>query len=255
MKTEALTYPGEALAPEWQRIELLGHLLAEARQGRTASETLIEELQQVQQRVEAGRSGCAWEGVRPAGLSPLELDVLACALAPEAEPRLGWLFQSLQPGAPQPYPTPALLQELLALAPEETPDLFAALGDDAPLRRQALIEIDGGDPFQPLRPGPGVSARLLGRPAVAGDLPGAILVRARAGWDDLILPPERIAMLREFLLWITHRRTVVEQWGGIDCGGPVALFSGPSGTGKTFAAAVLAGALAGPSTGSIWADW
>jgi SpoVK/Ycf46/Vps4 family AAA+-type ATPase len=53
-------------------------------------------------------------------------------------------------------------------------------------------------------------------------------------------------MLREFLLWITHKQRVVGEWGGKDCGGPVALFSGPSGTGKTFAAAVITAELGWP---------
>jgi SpoVK/Ycf46/Vps4 family AAA+-type ATPase len=53
-------------------------------------------------------------------------------------------------------------------------------------------------------------------------------------------------MLREFLLWITHKAPVVGEWGGGACGGPVGLFAGPSGTGKTFAAAVLAAELGWP---------
>jgi hypothetical protein len=176
----------------------------------------------------------------------MELDVLACVLAPEAEPRLGWLFQNLQPGAPQPYPSVALLQELLAVAPEEGPRLYAALTESAPLRRLGLIEVDGNDPFQPVRPVAGVSARLLGRPPVTGDLAGASLIRVKAGWDDLILPADRMIVLDEYLLWVTQKIKVVQEWGGEDCGGPVALFAGPSGTGKTFAAAVLATRLGWP---------
>jgi SpoVK/Ycf46/Vps4 family AAA+-type ATPase len=53
-------------------------------------------------------------------------------------------------------------------------------------------------------------------------------------------------MLREFLLWIEHRDTVVGEWGGQRVGGPVALFVGPSGTGKTLAASVIANALGWP---------
>ena len=179
-------------------------------------------------------------------LTVLELDILACVLAPEAEPRLGWLFQNLQPGVPQPYPTPALLQELLAIGPDEAAPFYAALAPSAMLRRGNLLDLEGNDPYQPLRPAPGVTARLLGRPQLCAEVPGATLVKTRAAWDDLILPLDRVAVLREFLLWINLKSKVVHEWGGEDCGGPVALFSGPSGTGKTFAAAVIASELGWP---------
>jgi len=239
---------GEAcFTSEWERISLLAHILAESRQGRQASQVELDRLRTLQQQVEAfRREEGGWDAVTSTGLSSLEFDVLACAVAPEAEPRLGWLFQALQPGAPTPYPTPALLQEILAVTPEETALLYTALSEASPLRIGGLIEVGGGDPVQPLRPAAGVTARLRGRPAVTGDLPGAVLVKTPARWEDLVLPPDRVAMLREFLLWITHKAIVVGDWGGSDCGGPVGLFSGPSGTGKTFAAAVLAARLGWP---------
>lgn len=248
MEAAARTMTEDTFSPEWERIGLLAQILAGSRQGREASTGELERLRTLQQQVEAvpaGEEG-GWRVVAPAGLSPIEFDVLACVVAPEAEPRLGWLFQTLQPGTPTPYPTPALLQELLAMAPEETPLLYGALTESSPLRIGGLIEVEGGDPFQPVKPVPGVTARLLGRPAVTGDLPGAVLVKTPARWDDLVLPLDRVAMLREFLLWITHKATVVGEWGGGDCGGPVGLFAGPSGTGKTFAAAVLAAELGWP---------
>ncbi len=248
MEAAVLNSDRNCLACEWERIGLLAHILAGSRQGRQASQAELERLGMLQRQVEHFRcQGGGWRVAAPAGLSPMELDVLACVVAPEAEPRLGWLFQSLQSGAPSPYPTPALLQELLAMAPEETPFLYGVLTEASPLRDNGLIVVDGGsDPFQPIRPAPGVTARLLGRPDITGDLPGAVRVRAMPGWEDLVLPPDRVAMLQEFLLWITHKATVVTAWGGLDCGGPVGLFSGPSGTGKTFAAAVLAAGLGWP---------
>lgn len=247
MTQEAPKLSADRLAAEWGRVELLGHLLAESRQGRPASSGLLERLQKLQWQVEKDRrEGLGLCGVITSPLSSLELDVLACATAPEAEPRLGWLFQTLQPGAPQPYPSAGLLQELLAMSPEESNDLYAALDESASLRKFGLLELEGADPFQPVRPAPGLTARLLGRPLVNGNLPGAILVQTRAGWDDLVLPADRLTMLREFLLWITHKQRVVDDWGGQDCGGPVALFSGPSGTGKTFAAAVMTAELGWP---------
>ena len=247
MMQQARKLSGGRLAPEWERVELLGHLLATSRRGRQAPSGLLERLQTLQWQVEKdrreGRGLCA---AVPSPLSSLELDVLACVMAPEAEPRLAWLFQTLQPGASQPYPSAALLQELLDISPDASSDLYAALGESSALRKFGLVDVEGADPFQPVRPAAGLTARLLGRPVVNGSLPGATLVQIRAGWDDLVLPPDRLTMLREFLLWITHKQRVVGEWGGQDCGGPVALFSGPSGTGKTFAAAVITAELGWP---------
>ncbi len=236
-----------SLGCEWQRVELLGHCLAESRNGREVSSEVLDRLRELQSEVDRCRQQTAsWRRLGSEGLSALECDVVACAVAPEAEPRLGWTFQHLQPGAVQPYPTPALIHELLALATVEANQLHAALATEAPLRQRGLIRMEGEDPYQPIRPGTGVSARLLDRPENGTAPPGAVRVRLRPPFEDLVLPADRITMLRELLLWIRHRATVVEEWGGTDCGGPVALFSGPSGTGKTFAAAVLAAELDWP---------
>jgi SpoVK/Ycf46/Vps4 family AAA+-type ATPase len=88
---------------------------------------------------------------------------------------------------------------------------------------------------------------LLGWPAASSfTLPGAVETPATGTWDDLVLPSHCIQGLHEFMLWVTHRRQVVHEWQGRVTGGPVALFSGPSGTGKTFAAEVLANAFERP---------
>jgi hypothetical protein len=235
----------DLLRAEWERVELLGHCLAQGRRGQEVSGETLSRLEQLQVQIQVWRRE-AWTAVSETELAPHEYDLLACALAPEAEPRLGWMFQSLQPSTPQPYPTAALVHELLALDALEANQLYASLAPDAPLRRLGLVRLDGEDPYQPIRPGPGVAARALGRYEAEEIPPGAVPVRVRPRWNDLILPPDRITMLREMLLWVRHRQTVVEEWGGGDCGGPLALFAGPSGTGKTFAAAVLAAELGWP---------
>jgi hypothetical protein len=69
-----------------------------------------------------------------------------------------------------------------------------------------------------------------------------------AGWDELVLPEAQLRLLREIDIHVRHRLKVYDTWGlaakdarGL---GVSALFHGPSGTGKTMAAEVLANALA-----------
>jgi ATPase family associated with various cellular activities (AAA) len=191
--------------------------------------------------------GGPWSALGVGALTAIEHDVLALAIAPEARPRLSWLFQSLQPGAAHAYPTLALVHELLALENgAEVAALHECLGGNSVLGVDRLLRVESADPLTPIRPAPGVTARLLGWSDLGEAPPGAMLVRMAGTWDDLILPEDRIEMVRELLLWVRHRDTVVGNWGGAATGGPVALFAGPSGTGKTLAASVIANELGWP---------
>jgi SpoVK/Ycf46/Vps4 family AAA+-type ATPase len=62
-----------------------------------------------------------------------------------------------------------------------------------------------------------------------------------------VLPPAQLELLHQLVLDVQHRFTVYERWGmhrGRRRGlGTTALFSGPSGTGKTLAAEVIANEL------------
>ena len=64
------------------------------------------------------------------------------------------------------------------------------------------------------------------------------------GWDDLILPAMQKDTLHQLADQARFRMTVYESWGFAARGrrglGISALFAGPSGTGKTLAAEVLA---------------
>jgi hypothetical protein len=75
-----------------------------------------------------------------------------------------------------------------------------------------------------------------------GDL--AQRIDPRATWDDLILPDDHKNLLHEICTHVRHRAQVYERWGFADKSarglGLSALFTGPSGTGKTTAAEVIA---------------
>ena len=66
-------------------------------------------------------------------------------------------------------------------------------------------------------------------------------------WDDIVLPADRMAQLREIVNHIKYRALVYDAWGfdhKLAMGkGLNVLFAGPSGTGKTMAADVMAGEL------------
>ena len=74
----------------------------------------------------------------------------------------------------------------------------------------------------------------------------ATAIPHRHSWDDLVLPPATIERVRAVALAIAHRSRVQEEWGMAriaGSGGMVALFHGPSGTGKTMTASVIAAEL------------
>ena len=88
------------------------------------------------------------------------------------------------------------------------------------------------------------ACRSLARPRLE-DLAERIVPRAE--WDDLVLPEAQKLILRHLAAQVQQRLKVYEGWGFSDKSqrglGLSALFAGPSGTGKTLAAEVLAGEL------------
>jgi hypothetical protein len=84
------------------------------------------------------------------------------------------------------------------------------------------------------------------RRLAGGHLDGvAVRIRPRRGWEDLILPTDEASQLRELAARHRGRETVYGRWrfSPVPSVGVVALFAGPSGTGKTLAAEVVAGDL------------
>lgn len=76
---------------------------------------------------------------------------------------------------------------------------------------------------------------------------GVECIQPRAGWQDLVLPPRERRLLEAIVAQVRHRPTVYGEWGFAEKAGRglglAALFAGPSGTGKTLAAEVVAGEL------------
>jgi len=66
-------------------------------------------------------------------------------------------------------------------------------------------------------------------------------------WNDIILPSDRLEQLKEICNYVKYRSLVYDEWGfdsKLSMGkGLNALFAGPSGTGKTMAAEIMAGEL------------
>jgi SpoVK/Ycf46/Vps4 family AAA+-type ATPase len=69
-------------------------------------------------------------------------------------------------------------------------------------------------------------------------------IKPKFSWDDIVLPPDQLAQLREICHQAKYRHIVYGEWGferKLSLGkGLNVLFYGPSGTGKTMAAEVIA---------------
>ena len=72
-------------------------------------------------------------------------------------------------------------------------------------------------------------------------------IESTAAWDDLVLPEDALTTLRQLVAQVRWRSRVYEDWGFAERGsrglGIGAMFAGPSGTGKTMAAEIVANQL------------
>jgi AAA+ superfamily predicted ATPase len=236
---------------EWSRITLLLSMAEVLRTGQTLGKEFSSIFNESALAVSAARQAGAWS---PLALLvsedvlkqfvQLDLDILALALSPEARPLLAPRIQSLQPQIGDPHPSLALLQELLMLDDgHEVASLYDRLDPSAPLTSSGLVRITGSGAYQKITVAPAAARVLLGRATDLSPPPGACLVAERADWDDLVLPETSIAALKEYAAWVKHGPAVIREWYARPIGGPLALFCGPSGSGKSFAARVVASHL------------
>lgn len=238
-----MSTPLDQLQAEWRRFALLLECVADQRAGRESAAATLLELAELQSEVQNLRTDGTWFEILGHELHHLAYEILVAAMAREAEPRLAWLIQDLQPGIVGTHPTPALIIEAAALDQNQARTIIELLAPDAHLRTAGLIHIEKAEPFTAIQPGQKLKHALLGRQNESQKPPGTTAITLRPSWEELILPEAQTTMLREFQMWIKHADTVYGQWGARDIGGPIALFAGPSGTGKTFAASVLAADL------------
>ncbi|MEE6179643.1 ATP-binding protein [Mycobacterium sp. 050134] len=95
--------------------------------------------------------------------------------------------------------------------------------------------------------GPVIAARVIRNRVRRGTSPSMSPLALPYDWDDLVVPPHVEAALRRLCDQVLFRRDVLDRWEFRRLvpmtAGVTALFAGPSGTGKTMAAQVLARTL------------
>jgi hypothetical protein len=127
---------------------------------------------------------------------------------------------------------------------EEAQRLAGQFNLGAAALARIVSEAHAGDPSVPLE------KRLWQRASVETRLRIDALAQridAKATWDDMVLPPLEVALLKQIAVHVAGRSTVYDDWGfreRMNRGfGISALFAGESGTGKTMAAEVIANEL------------
>ena len=100
---------------------------------------------------------------------------------------------------------------------------------------EAAFRLLGGDYREQLR-------RAAHRQAAARIVRFATKITPRASWGDLVAQPSVLRQLREIEWRAAHRARVLEDTGFTGRRGFLALLAGPSGTGKTLTAEIIAGA-------------
>ena len=120
-------------------------------------------------------------------------------------------------------------------------DTLVAQFNLAPIAIRSAAQRASGAAAHTLTPALWEACRIEARPRLEGL---AQHIEATATWDDLVLPQKERAQMRQISLQVRQRTRVYEGWGFADRSsrglGISVLFAGPSGTGKTTAAEVLA---------------
>lgn len=186
--------------------------------------------------------------VRAGGLTSAEAVTLLAALAREVEDRYDALFATLsdRPGATR--LTGEVARSLAARTPAGRLAFSDLLAADAPLVHAGLVEIAPGTPSLAgdLTVSDEFAQWALGRPSSLGRADASFPARPLGTvhtLDDVVLPVAQRTQLCGLVERIRDRAIVVDQWGfgghHDSVSGLVALFHGPSGTGKSMAATAI----------------
>jgi hypothetical protein len=128
-----------------------------------------------------------------------------------------------------------------ALGPDQIHAVCAAAATAAHLVPDAPSPASSAEPAHDLAKRVWQQCRLQARPRIDAL---AQRIDPAARWDDLVLPGPQKQVLQEVAIHLRHRSKVYDAWGFTAKGarglGISALLAGPSGTGKTMAAEVLA---------------
>lgn len=252
-------YDVRVLDAEWARVAMLVTIAEADRDGPKLPDGFAERFAEIGRAVADNRSAGVWSGLSRLVAAEildqfvhLDLDLLALALAPDARPALGARLHALQPHLAAPWPCLAVIEGLLMLdSGTDIAALYDRISPTSPLVTGGLIRVTGDGPYQQVRATPLAQKAVLGRVTDVTPPPGAVLETRRARWADLVLPPQTMRALHDFVAWLQFRDQIAD-WGGRGCSGPLALFTGASGTGKGLAAAVIAHELS-EATGEPWA--
>jgi hypothetical protein len=195
-----------------------------------------------------------WEGDTPSPPARILAERLPGTLmiASRDSLRLHRAVQRYEVNKPDPSGQKQLWKEALGPAAGEMDDILDEVAEQFRLSAETIVSISAAATIseEATPDGPAAAARLwnacrsFSRPRLDGL---AERIIPSSGWDDLVVPEMQKQTLRQLAAQSRHRMKVYENWGFAAKGrrglGLSALFSGPSGTGKTLAAEVLAGEL------------
>ena len=188
------------------------------------------------------------ETVAAGRLCAAEAVTLLAALAREVDETYDALFAALSDRPGTTGLTGEVARTLVATTTAERLAYADLLASSAPLVACGLVELDPGEPRLAgrLRAGADFAGWALGRAATLGGVEETFPARRLTTvhtLEDVVLPRAQAQQLTGLIARIRDRDLVVDHWGfghhHDSVAGLVALFHGPSGTGKSMAAAAI----------------